>query len=277
MAYIKIVQSGKFLETYEYERDIQPRRSIQKISQRRSYEDVSFDAKYVKRLSNIHRTKKSFTRIVQANLSTSDVPVFCTFTTAGKVGIVTGYQYFTEFILRMRKTFGDSFRYVAVPEFQKRGAIHFHALFWGISKDVWLHEIPYSVRILQRSSSKQRFFEWCKINNLDATTARGDRTIQHKWARGFVDCLPTDGNDKIVSYFVKYMSKALYDKRLYNRKSYVCSRNCLRPVSQAISSFFDTIDQFVSYCGFVDSDIVFQRDLDVQWLGKGRYRFYKNN
>src|SRR5690606_27837965 len=98
----------------------------------------------------------------------------------------------------LRNKFGKAFSYIAVSEFQKRGAIHFHALFWGLPAEVFSQE-------------------------------RQTRTIALIWKQGFVYMKETDGNDKLSSYLAKYMVKTFTDPRLKNKKAYLASRNIKRP------------------------------------------------
>jgi hypothetical protein len=275
--YLKIVQYGNYLETYEYNNDKQtnrPRKKTKTVTWKR---DISNTERKKRRLSNIYRTKKQFTRLILSNLTGDDYPVFCTLTTVSSVNIFVGNTYLLEFIRNLRKSYGTSFRYIAVPELQSRNAIHYHVLFWGLPDSLWLHEIPFSVRLSQKPSILQRFISWCNNKGYDYTSARGDRTLQHKWGRGFFDCIPTDGDAKLASYFSKYMQKSMLNESFFGSKAYTCSRNLLRPVQATVSAHFEDMTDAVQQLGYVDSDLVYQRDLDVYWLGKGRYRLYKNN
>jgi hypothetical protein len=76
---------------------------------------------------------------------------------------------------------------VAVSEFQKRGAIHFHALVWGIPPSVVKAE-------------------------------RHTRLVASIWGQGFTDMIETDGNSRLASYFAKYMKKAYLDPRMLKKK-----------------------------------------------------------
>jgi hypothetical protein len=181
--------------------------------------------------------------LVRANLSGTECPVFFTFTMASIVRIELGYRLFTEFIIRLRRKYGQCPRYIAVPEFQKRGAVHFHVLFWGLPENIVHYERMY-------------------------------RSIQHCWSWGFVDCINTDGSPKLASYVAKYMSKAVFDDRLSGKKAYSCSRNVLRPVFLPYAS---ALDCSVELFGVDLSTVVAckRRDFDTKWLGRGRYIKYE--
>jgi len=242
MGYTKIIQSGSVLEIYQYEKDIVPKRKARKDKGfRRSIKPVA------RRADNVARLKRNFIRLTRSNLVGTECPAFLTLTLVEVLRIELCYRLLTRFISRLRRLYGLGFRYIAVPEFQKRGAVHFHILIWGLPKEIILNE-------------------------------RFTRSIQRIWARGFVDCFLTDGHPKIASYVAKYMQKALFDDRLYHQKAYVCSRNVLRPLSfsSGVSLGFSN-----EIWGTDLSTATPRREkvFDTQWLGKGRYRIFnlKNN
>jgi len=124
MNYIKFIKSGNLLEYFEYEKTPHVSRK-KKINTGRKKSSS-------RRVDNVKRLKRQFVRIVRSNIEGVGVPVFFTFTMVEVVRIDVAYRLFTAFIQRFRKEFGADTRYIAVPEFQKRGAVHFHALIWGV-------------------------------------------------------------------------------------------------------------------------------------------------
>jgi hypothetical protein len=83
-------------------------------------------------------------------------------------------------------------KYAVVIEFQKRGAIHFHVLFFNL---------PYI-----------------------------DQNILAKlWGKGFIKINKIDNVKNIGSYVTKYMSKDFGDSRLCGQKSYFTSRGLKKP------------------------------------------------
>ncbi|HEV7423767.1 MAG TPA: hypothetical protein VGO21_01100, partial [Candidatus Paceibacterota bacterium] len=129
---------------------------------------------------------------------------------------------------------------ICVPEFQKRGAVHFHALFWGLPEEIFLQE-------------------------------RKTRMLAGFWAKGFVYLKETDGNEKLSFYLSKYMAKAFIDPRLKNQKCYVASRNIQRPkVIVGASPLWPILEDY----GITGEPLV-DREYDTKYLGKGRYRLFK--
>jgi len=192
---IKIIQTGKILEVYQYEQSP----VIRFIRKKRPFGRKS----YRRAKRNLQRSASVFRRLVNANLL-GDNPCLVTYTMRDVVDIAVAYDFFTKFNVRLRKIFGSGIKYIAVPEFQKRGAVHFHSLIWGLPLDIVASEF------------RTRF-------------------IANLWGLGFVDVRLTDGSSRLASYLVKYMMKAWTDNRLLGKKLFTSSRNCNR--SRSISSF----------------------------------------
>ncbi|MES3005550.1 MAG: hypothetical protein V4664_01235 [Patescibacteria group bacterium] len=147
------------------------------------------------------------------------------------VRLEVGYECFSSFVRRMRIKYGQGWSYIAVPEFQTRGAVHFHVLAWGLSQNLVEDE-------------------------------RDTRTIQRLWSYGTCDLIKTDGSSGLAGYMAKYMQKALFDERLLQQKAYVCSRNIMRPMSYSLSSIADYADLI-----FGEKTLVDRREFLTQWLG----------
>jgi len=175
-------------------------------------------------------------------------------------------RLFTAFIARLRREAGKGFRYLAVPEFQKRGAVHFHVLVWGIDQNLGcvLHRYRFRGKWhIRHDCPKKKACE------------RRLRFYSRLWLRGYADCRATDGSVKLAGYLSKYMSKAMRDFRLGGEKAYYASRNTLRPVSISADSLalfkLEVIQQEVIHSG----ELMNEREFDTQWLGRCVYRTYK--
>src|ERR1035437_8518318 len=128
MGYSKITKMGKYLEIKQYEKGLTniPHRQIKRRHGKRHSELRRY------RPDNIGRKISCFQNIVWSNLGGDKPPALITFTMSEICGIVSAYKDFSVFIQRIRKRFKESFRYIAVPEFQRRGAVHFHMIVWGL-------------------------------------------------------------------------------------------------------------------------------------------------
>lgn len=250
MSYTKAILYGEYLETYYYERN--PVISERKGDRRKSGDgnssvvndgvdsQQSVDKK-ARRSDSARRSELAFRRLLLCNLEYPTCPVLVTLTYAENVqDMRRARKDFVNFQKRCSRIFGRNFRYVVVPEFQKRGAIHFHALIWGI---------PTSVVRQERES----------------------RMVANIWGQGFVDLVITDGDAKLAFYLSKYLAKAHEDSRLYGVCAYTCSRNIERPqvVTHAQEwALLETLE-------LSTVDLLRERHFETRMLGKGRFRLYK--
>jgi len=248
MGYNKMVAYANVVELYEYEKPL-PKRDIFERSVNRHTRDkalvatsASNSVKYFKRKDSAGRATMVFRRLVAANLVGDEKPILFTFTYAeNQKDIRKGYLDFNSYNKTLRYQFGKNYKYICVPEFQKRGAVHFHALYWGLPKET-------------------------------VTAERSTRFFARLWGHGYIYITETDGNVKLSSYLAKYMAKSFVDKRLKNQKSFISSRNVLRPIYQG---GFDSVDIVLDNYLTVDNTTVQDRTFSTQWLGRGRYRKFE--
>lgn len=134
------------------------------------------------------RRREYVRRLALANFSREDLFVTLTFgenvTDVGEAN-----RAFKLFMQRLRYRYGD-FRYLAVVEFQERGAVHYHML-------LSLRYIPHS-------------------------------DLERIWGQGFVWLKSIKHVDNVGAYLVKYMVKDSSDTRLMGQKGYLCSQGLQR-------------------------------------------------
>jgi len=236
VGYIKWFQSGTLLEKYEYAKNLPIRRKSSKTA----VTGVRSRKVGLRNPDSLRRAQRGFRRLVRANLVGDVPPAFITLTMFQVLPLEASCVAFTQFIARLRREHGTDFRYIAVPEFQKRGAVHFHLLLWGLNE-------------YAKTESETRYFA-------------------RLWLRGFCDCLITDGSPRLAGYFAKYMSKSLQDVRLGGKKAYLSGRNTLRPVSISASTLahykLEVIAQEVIHTG----ELTFEKTFDSIWLGRCHYQ-----
>lgn len=234
--YTKIIQSGSLLEVFEYEKTPHV---VRRVSQKRR-RGKRFPANKARRWDNIARCRKNFIRLVSSNLSGKNPPSFFTFTFVECKSVEVAFREWSCFWVRMRKMFGAKLKFIVVPEFQKRGDVHFHSLIWGLDDDI--------------------------VNN-----ERSHRSIQNIWSYGYVDGISTDGNVALAGYMGKYMSKAMHDERLMGKKAYSASRGLVRPVS--VSSETPSVE-FLELLGFGKEKPEYTKEFNTDWLGRAVYSVY---
>lgn len=265
MAYIKWVQSGTLLEKYEYEKSLPIRRTTRKRQSTGHKRDIK---NAVRSFTAFRRAERSFRRIVRSNLGRGQPPALLTVTMRQILPFKPSVRLFTTFIAALRRKEGKGFRYIAVPEFQKRGAVHFHVLIWGLN-----HYACEGHFERQKQGKK-----WRKVFVCDSWQTKececASRYIARLWLRGFSDFFVTDGHPALAGYLSKYMSKAMQDVRLSGEKAYYASRNSLRPVSIAADSLskfkIEIIQQEVIHTG----ELLNEREFDSVWLGRCTYKRY---
>jgi hypothetical protein len=237
MSYTKIIQSGNIIEKYEYEKDFI---QFKRRANRRGYTSFTYATK--RRTDNVHRLGKQFKRLVWANLTREETAYLFTLTFVEEKNIKRAYQAFTAFNTRLRRRIREDYRYIVVPEFQKRGTVHFHVLVWGLDKY--------------------------------AKNERNTRAFQNLWGYGYVDVIETDNSPRLSGYLAKYMSKAMHDKRLRGQKAYRTSRNIMRP------TLLNTKTQTMEFSRIWGLDKTTIPDkthkFDTMWLGECNYSLYIN-
>lgn len=139
---------------------------------------------------NITRTRNNVRRLALANFDNGSK--FVTFTFAENIkDIAVANQEWKRFIMRLRYKYGK-FKYMAVLEFQKRGAVHYHC--------IW--DLPY----IKKSE------------------------LSELWGQGFIKVNRIEHVDNVGAYIVKYMTKDLMDERFVGSKAYQCSKGLDRPI-----------------------------------------------
>lgn len=182
----KIIVSGNVIEVYEYGRSIgcnlQGDNKILHTGKKKSNNDKSE--------SNLNRSKKKLRRLINSNITDNDLFVTLTYK-ENMTDIKQGKLDFKNFIKRWNYRRSDKLKYVYVVEFQKRGAVHFHCIFFGVG-----------------------FIENSELSKL--------------WGNGFVKVNNIKNCDNVGAYVVKYMQKNLIDDRLKNSDLYGRSKGNLK-------------------------------------------------
>jgi hypothetical protein len=199
----RVIVSGGVVEVYEYERPVY--KGFKSKGGRKHEADEEGkekkEGKEKNRKDALRRARQKVRRIVNANVGAYGehfTAKFLTLTFGDNVTDLDQAHYeFKKFIQRMNYlvfgTKSGNLRYTAVPEFQKRGAVHYHVIFYNL---------PYT---------------------------KAD-VIEKVWGNGFIKINKIDDVDNVGAYICKYMVKDLDDERLRGRKCYFNSRGLFKPV-----------------------------------------------
>ena len=189
----KIRISGNVIETFDYGRgyflNYPSTNKVGRASQNTTEEDKKCNRKKV-----LARASSNVRNFINAN------PQLNKFFTLTFKDNVTDLKYankqFRCFIKRLNRYLAkigkSSVEYVAVVEFQKRGAIHYHLL--------------------------------CNLPFISA------KTLQEIWGNGFIRINKIDDVDNVGAYVTKYMTKDNEDERLVGNRSYFTSQGLNKPI-----------------------------------------------
>lgn len=201
----RVIKCGKIIEVYQYETPYLYNLGPLRTSEAKLEEgDVGG-----MRTDNLERARKKIKRLVNSNTFVYGYhPIFITYTFARNcTNIREANSLFEKHITELRrKIVGRKLRYLAVPELQKRGAIHYHVVFF---------DLPY---------------------------IEGIKTIfAESWGQGFVQIKAVSHVRNVGAYISKYFSKRWHDERISGTKGYFTSSNLFQP---EIFRSIDILDSF---------------------------------
>lgn len=221
----KIVECGSYIQVYHYH---QPRTKYPRkddkvdLNLKKNKFDVNTlkeEIKLKKEIKlktwneieerNITRSKLQCQRIAKANMEYWET--FITLTFEDNVTDIKlankRFKYFTDKVRRVK----NDFRYLVVPEHQKRGAIHYHLL-----TNISIND----TKLMYNQEDNPKF-----------------KHVKY-WLDGFssVEIIKGDAK-KVVGYISKYMTKDI-DNRLFGKNRFFYSQNCIVPKI----SYIDSVD-----------------------------------
>lgn len=271
MDYIKVIDLGHVIEVYEMERiPVNPHdyektdeykisnnfdKDKTKENNRHYYEEVKDNIKHrenrkaERRSQTIRDARNCCRRLALMNFSENDT--FMTLTFADNIQDITyADNEFKKFMKRFNYKYKSKSKFLAVREFQRRGAIHYHILIdWRLPAALKKE----SLRSLEREI--------------------GTNT----WGHGYVNLRPLRGQkkgdkpvDNVGAYLVKYMTKDLCKIKLSHNKLYLCSRNLERPTIHVQEEAF----QILKERHIEDFKQVFSNEYCNDYLGKIKYAEY---
>ena len=191
--YIKAICTGHIIEIYEYEKMPRIPSGKQQLDSNDLDLDIEVDSeekKIFNRKNNMHRARNKLRRLISANFDENSKFITLTFRD-NLTSVRLANNEFKKFIQRMRYRY-NNFKYIAVIEFQKRGAVHYHMI----------SNLPYIA------------------NN----------ELADIWRNGYVKINNIEHVDNVGAYMIKYMTKDVFDERLHGLKSYQTSKGLIRPV-----------------------------------------------
>lgn len=178
---------GNVIELTKYERPLLCGQNAKHIGRSVS---ASQEDKKVNRNKVLTRARHNVRQLANAN---PDCNKFLTLTFAENLTDIDEANYlFKKFMGRLKYAFPSlKLKYIAVSEFQKRGAVHYHLL--------------------------------CNLPYIDV------KKLNEIWGNGYIKLNKIDDVNNVGAYITKYMQKDFDDPRLIGKKCYMTSRNLNKP------------------------------------------------
>ena len=224
----KMIRCGDYVQLYFYEKSLmKKKKGFEKVV---DIENELIKEENIKRLGekqfveyrNIQRAKLNLQRLVKANEKV--FKTFITLTFADNVqDIKEANKKFNNWISNVRKLKKD-FMFVCVPEYQKRGAVHYH-LMTNI-------EITDTTLLLPQKNRVKKTKKLKKIYDV------------RYWQQGYSSAYTLSDVDNVTAYITKYMTKDI-DNRLFGSRKYHYSRNLEKPIEEYIDLTNDNEFEYI--------------------------------
>lgn len=233
--------TGHIFEFATYSRGIMLGKRFSRIKEEKDKEKEKADT-LENRKKSMYRAKKRLIDLVNSNVYqyTDDHgrifnPVFLSLTFRANIQDLNfANPEFTKFIKRFNyeitglKT--GYLKYVSVVEFQERGAIHYHMIYFNL---------PFIDRVYD--------------------------VLADLWTHGSRRLLSVDRAQNVGLYLCKYFTKNILDNRLTARKCYFASRNLIKPTIINIEELVNVIEKKLKFLLPEDFKI-YHRSFDCDYL-----------
>lgn len=194
----KCIISGNIIEVYKYEKSFSVGGIGRNVNGRKGSKILTDEEKANNRVRVLSQAQKSVRRTINSNVYQygSITPKFMTLTFSEHITNLKQSNYeFKKFLQRLNyylyKDKKNRIKYTAVPEFTKKGRVHYHVVFYNL-----------------------------KVIKSDI--------LANIWGNGFIKINKINNCDNIGAYISKYMTKD--NDKLKLEKSYFNSRGLIKPV-----------------------------------------------
>lgn len=219
---VKLIHCGDYIQVYKF--DYERSKLNKKDQENKIFNIKKVDTDNLVKESRVQEFKSiMLTNAIRSNLNCQRIAKanrdsWETFITLTFAENITDLNYannvFHNWVSNIRKLKKD-FKYLAVPEFQKRGAVHYHIL-----SNLGLEDKEI---ILKQKEKKGQAVNCNQLYDV------------RYWSKGFarVDFIKNDYK-KIYSYICKYMTKDI-DNKLFGRHRYFNSQNLVKPTEEYLN------------------------------------------
>lgn len=212
----------------------------------------SYERRRERRAQTVRDAKMNLKRLAVRNFNSNHIFVTLTYAENFK-DVEQADKHFATFVKDLREEMDYDFHYIAVREFQKRGAIHYHVMM-----DVWLNvEKEWEIRVWEKEFGKIWGHGFVDIQNMNRHQSKEDK-------------YKNKAVDNVGAYLSKYFSKSADDERLSGKKLYLCSKGLQKP---RILKNTDAIE-FLKENKMWEQKEVFTNSYESEYLGKISYKEY---
>jgi hypothetical protein len=229
----RIIISGNIVESFQYARPIGYKLLVD--TRERPYQSRRPRSEQRITASSLSRTRNHVIRSINANCyhwqdfnQQVIAPQFLTYTFADNItSLDDANALYTNYIKRLNYHYYNSkqsvAKYVTVPEFQKRGAVHYHTVFFNLPQ-------------------------------LDQRYEYHSGEFASYWEHGHIKIKKIAHIPNVGRYMTKYMTKDATDTRLVGRKKYFSSRKLHKPtiitfehLASQINDYLCTLESIHGY------------------------------
>lgn len=232
----KYVITGHILEVYSYDYYIHGKGGFSGTAKGQAEIENS-----LKNYANTNQRRRDKIRRLACTNFNNKYDKFLTLTFAeNKTNIEECNLLFKNFIKRLKYKYNLlCLKYLAVIEFQERGAVHYHVLL----------NIPYIPH----------------------------KELQELWGNGFVFVNAISHVDNLGAYILKYMTKDNNDTRLMGKKAYLTSRNLKQEetiVNHDLRDFSKIENKIIQKYKLKGLKAVYEANYSTEILGNCSYKQY---
>lgn len=225
---VKLIVFGDYCEVYKYSKKIiegivKPKKEKIKKMEEKKEEEKKPKTRFA---YSIGRTRNTVRRLVSANFTNQSSFMTLTFeenledVRIANVCFKQFIRFIRHYIVSQGEFPVENFKYLAVIEFQKRGAVHYHIIMTA----------PFFPAEILRIA----------------------------WPYGYYKLNKTQHVENIGAYVSKYLYKDVNDPRLRGKRAYQTSRNLIRPVEitdkEDIRTFLSYTPRTLTRKGIFDNE-----------------------
>lgn len=233
----KIISCGDYIQVYYFNKTkVQRKKDLSlKENEKKRKKTIDIDYLFKKEnypqknelktieYKNIMRSKFQLQRIVKSN--ENEFKTFITLTFEENIKDVNiANKKFHSWRTKIKSIY-PNFKYVCVPEFQKRGAVHYHLLTNLEINKTYTYTRRNKKIDITLIHTQENFTD----NQLSSMTLEKRKKCYDVlyWSHGYTSVFPIKSTD-VVGYMTKYMTKDI-DNRLFSHHRYLNSKNLILP------------------------------------------------